>query len=92
MYFVDIPTTCHEARNRYPSGPVLIDLDGPPSADETSHSNLDPFLVYCDMTTYPHVAVTQIPHNRWGSSSGMSTVRSLREFDYQAYYSLKFAI
>lgn len=68
MYLTDIPTNCHEVRQKYPSGPVLIDIDGPPSGDRTGHFNLDPFLVYCDMTTYPHVAVTQIPHNRLDTS------------------------
>ena len=60
---LDIPADCDEARWHYHvsySTPVLIDVDGP-KGDEAG--NLSPFLVQCDMTSYLHVGVTEIPHN-----------------------------
>ncbi|KAK2145704.1 hypothetical protein LSH36_662g04064 [Paralvinella palmiformis] len=58
-----IPTDCDEARWRYHISydtPVLIDVDGP---DEDEAGNLSPFLAHCDMTSYLHVGVTEIPHD-----------------------------
>ena len=40
---------------------VLIDIDGPEGDDE---GNLDPFYAHCDVESYGHVAITQIPHTR----------------------------
>ena len=39
----------------------LIDPDGP---NGDSDGNLPPALVFCDVRTYPHVAVTILHHDR----------------------------
>ncbi|XP_076456113.1 uncharacterized protein LOC143290501 isoform X2 [Babylonia areolata] len=50
----DIPMTCSGwmRNSRYASGAYHIDLDGP--------FGRPPFLVYCDLSTYPYTAVTEV--------------------------------
>ena len=60
----DIPRDCHDARltveprslrirtNSY----MYIDVDG--ADGSVNGTNLDPFLVYCDVKSFPHVGVT----------------------------------
>jgi len=58
----DIPRDCDSIKSNYSyNGPQLIDIDG---WNGDSESNLPPILAYCDMTSYPHVAITQIPHDK----------------------------
>ncbi|KAK3797045.1 hypothetical protein RRG08_036876 [Elysia crispata] len=55
---IDIPKDCHEAKFELgieEDTPLFIDLDGP--------GGEDPFLVFCDMESYEHVGITQIPIN-----------------------------
>ena len=58
----DIPRDCHEGRSRGVDGPMLIDLDGAQGhhVSDVKFINLDPFLVSCDLTTFPHVGVTKL--------------------------------
>lgn len=52
---IDIPKDCHEAKFAYgyeENLPLYINLGGE-----------EPFLVFCDMESYEHVGITQIPIN-----------------------------
>ena len=54
--------SCQDAKDHYGlqyNDVMLIDLDGP---DGDATGNLDPFYVHCDVESYPHAAITQIPH------------------------------
>ena len=51
----EIPVDCHEAKTQldiHHDGPLFIDPDGEGGAD--------PFVAYCDMTSYDHVGITVI--------------------------------
>ncbi|KAH3692470.1 hypothetical protein DPMN_194311, partial [Dreissena polymorpha] len=57
-----IPRNCHDAKFNIQNkvnkdGPLVLDFDGPDGA-------LHPVLAHCDMTSYKHVGVTVVPHNR----------------------------
>ena len=59
--FADIPLDCNDAMTNHDveeNRVTLIDIDGPFGSADV---NMQPFLVYCDVTSYPHVAVTEIP-------------------------------
>ncbi|CAD5119519.1 DgyrCDS8121 [Dimorphilus gyrociliatus] len=66
----DIPKDCDDLKKNYEvedNGVYLIDPDGP-NGDESG--NLPPYNVYCDMETYSHVGVTEIPHLKKGPGEG----------------------
>ncbi|RUS84657.1 hypothetical protein EGW08_007577, partial [Elysia chlorotica] len=55
---IDMPKDCHDAKFEFgydKDTPLFIDLDGP--------GGEEPFLVFCDMESYEHVGITQIPIN-----------------------------
>ncbi|XP_064597834.1 LOW QUALITY PROTEIN: uncharacterized protein LOC135464334 [Liolophura sinensis] len=57
----DIPKDCDDAMRNYglsKNRAILIDVDGP---DGDSDGNQPPFLVQCDVESYPHTGVTVIP-------------------------------
>ncbi|CAH1775918.1 unnamed protein product [Owenia fusiformis] len=58
----DYPEHCDDAKFNYgitTNGPLYIDIDG-------VDGETPPFLVYCDMESFPHVGITVLPHDKPG--------------------------
>ena len=43
------------------NSPLLIDIDGPDGDDD---GNVGPFLVFCDVKSFPGIPVTVVPHDK----------------------------